>query len=282
MCLLGLLVLLIGCGSDAATDGGPRMDGAMPPTDAAQTDGAMPDSAVPDAAVSDAATEVDSGPPPPPGGTGTACERNSDCPSDVCLPVGSGNVCTTRCASDAACVAGWTCGAIGGVTGDVCQCSSSSERSDGADNDCDSYVDESGTGTCTVVGTVEFASGSSFDGVIADGADITFTQGAAGPDQSLTLGGGVTASGSFTSTATGYFIGVSGSGGSLTFTEHRPGDRDAMRSIALSGATLTGSGTAPRFMGSQLGIQRVVGNGSTIEFYDTLDSLFATVTLTCD
>jgi len=42
---------------------------------------------------------------PPPG----ACTSAADCPSDLCLQLGSGSVCTTPCADAGSCNAGWTC-----------------------------------------------------------------------------------------------------------------------------------------------------------------------------
>ena len=87
---------------------------------------------------------------PASGVSGTPCGKNSDCPTGICLPVGqptgqngwTGNVCSTTCTSAASCVAGWSCSALAGQTGDVCQCSYSPEVCDGKDDDCDGVVDD--------------------------------------------------------------------------------------------------------------------------------------------
>lgn len=116
---------LAGCDDEAgALDGSTRGD-AAPLADAAPMDG---------------------GPSPLPMGLGTPCERNADCPSGVCLPIsgtGEGARCTIRCDAVTECPSGWSCAAIGGIDGDVCQCSpTGEEQCNGVDDDCDGYVDE--------------------------------------------------------------------------------------------------------------------------------------------
>jgi alpha-tubulin suppressor-like RCC1 family protein len=74
---------------------------------------------------------------------GVECGAAFECASSVCLPVEAGRrVCTSTCASDADCVAGWSCDAFGGVSDNVCLCRAEPEACDGEDDDCDGTVDE--------------------------------------------------------------------------------------------------------------------------------------------
>lgn len=79
----------------------------------------------------------------PAGETGRSCQRNGDCGSGICLPVGGGrNVCTTACASASECVSGWSCQPLVGQPSDICQCESSPEMCNGRDDDCNGQGDD--------------------------------------------------------------------------------------------------------------------------------------------
>ncbi|MEM9189702.1 MAG: hypothetical protein AAGF12_11035 [Myxococcota bacterium] len=117
-----------------------------------------------------------------------------------------------------------------------------------------------------------------FNGVSAGGTTLTFTA-LNGSTATVTLGGGATASGSFTATNSGYLNAVMSSGNQLLFF-----DRDgAMGAITFTGATLSGGGTSPLipFMGGGIPglIVQIRGGGNTLLFFDSLMNQFATVTL---
>jgi hypothetical protein len=108
----------------------------------AASEGSAPHDAGFDATTPGEAGNGDAGTPPS-NGTGTPCSKNSDCPSGICQPVGadtgsggSGNVCTTPCASVADCVSGWSCAPEIGQPTDVCQCQVSAPACDGLDHAC--------------------------------------------------------------------------------------------------------------------------------------------------
>lgn len=93
------------------------------------------------------------------GETGKPCKKNSDCESELCVPIGGDEyVCSSSCASSAACVAGWTCGAVVGQDGGVCECEAVAERCNGRDDDCSGIVDD------------EPAVGNECSGDLGDGA----------------------------------------------------------------------------------------------------------------
>ncbi|MEM7608505.1 MAG: hypothetical protein AAF411_24390 [Myxococcota bacterium] len=130
----------------------------------------------------------------------------------------------------------------------------------------------------TVSGTAGIAGMTFFNSVSASGTTITFGS-TNGTSTSVTLGGGVTASGSY-APGTGYLTAVSGSGNRLTFTDNAGGSGF----LTFSGATLSGGGTSPVIFfggGSIPGlIQLAVGSSNRVAFSDSLGAQFATVTLT--
>ena len=83
-----------------------------------------------------------------PGGTGSACVKNADCASSLCLRVGApfgGETrfaCSDQCESGSDCVAGWSCQPVAGLPSNACSCSATGDDvCDGVDNDCDGVVD---------------------------------------------------------------------------------------------------------------------------------------------
>lgn len=141
------LAVLAACGDDPYF---PFLGDAAPVEDAddAGTDSAedTPDAGEDPGTARDTGSDSADVPDDPlPGSLGADCQRNSDCDSEICVPVGAGrNVCSRECGG-AGCPAGWTCDAAESV----CGCTAAAETCNGLDDDCDGRVDE---GSATSIG----------------------------------------------------------------------------------------------------------------------------------
>jgi hypothetical protein len=131
---------------DAGTDAGPGMPDAGPPPDAGSCGLYGLGCCDPDSGFASCAG--DGGIACRSGeclytGTGTPCTTGSSCPSGVCLSLGQGQgVCTEPCSSDGDCVAGWTCGALAGQSGNYCHCAPQTEMCNDKDDDCNGVIDD--------------------------------------------------------------------------------------------------------------------------------------------
>ncbi|MEM6958297.1 MAG: hypothetical protein AAF645_21620, partial [Myxococcota bacterium] len=216
-------------------------------------------------------------------GGGDACEVNpGTCDDGTCTYAlaAAGTVCrASTCAADApeSCDGtAATCPPPCGCEGEPCCGGACAFPLTCIDDVCEPCM----TTTPAVNGTAGIMGMSFFANVSASGSTISFTSTGTGPGGSITLGGGVTVSGAFNATNSGYLTSISASGNQLTFT-----DRDGVSgSLTFSGATLSGGGSSPiiTFPGGSIPglIQRAVGVGNRIEFYSSTNVRFAEITLT--